>query len=328
MTLRDIGDSGLLVTWDVIDVIDVRVGGMISFRHTTDATPDWTTANEIGNPVPGTAQSAVIDKQGAGGTYLTRVTDASGRESDVTETTDVVEFAGGGDGEDGEGIEFIFRRTTDDTAPATPTTTSTQDETDGHVPADWTDNPTGIDPDNPYEWASVRSGSTGDWGKFTAPFLFAHFGIDGAGFEFIFRSTTDDTAPATPTTTVTQDETDDHVPTNWDDDAPSPTSTNPYVWVSKRTGSTGDWGKFTAPTLWAVFSADGTDGEGIEFVFRRTASDTAPSTPTTTTNQDQTDGHVPTNWTDDPQGPTEALPFEWASKRVGSTGRLGQVHGT
>ena len=63
----------------------------------------------------------------------------------------------------------------------------------------------------------------------------------------------------------------------------------------------------------------GKDGRGAEFVFRRTAADVAPAAIVTTDAQKATDDFEPTNWSDDPLGTTTALPYEWVSKRKGST---------
>ena len=37
---------------------------------------------------------------------------------------------------------------------------------------------------------------------------------------------------------------------------------NRYEWISTRKGTPGKWGKFSQPTLWAVFSVDGAKGDG------------------------------------------------------------------
>ena len=47
----------------------------------------------------------------------------------------------GEDGVSGGSIEWIFRGTSTETKPTTPTTTATQDTTDDHVPSGWTDDP-------------------------------------------------------------------------------------------------------------------------------------------------------------------------------------------
>ena len=60
---------------------------------------------------------------------------------------------------------------------------------------------------------------------------------------------------------------DDHVPTGWTDEAAGVNITYRFEWISERTGSRGDWQKFSTPALWAVFSEDGV---GVEYVYRRT----------------------------------------------------------
>lgn len=56
---------------------------------------------------------------------------------------------------------------------------------------------------------------------------------------------------------------------------------------------------------------DGEDGTDYEYIYTRTVSASAPTTPGTK----QEDDYVPAGWTDDPVGPTSALPYEWVSKR-------------
>lgn len=60
----------------------------------------------------------------------------------------------------GEGEEAVYQRTTTNAAPSTPV---------GDAPAGWTDAPQGVDGTNRYEWVSVRSGHTGDWGSWSTP---------------------------------------------------------------------------------------------------------------------------------------------------------------
>ena len=59
-------------------------------------------------------------------------------------------------------------------------------------------------------------------------------GSDGKGYEYIFKSTTTNTRPATPATS----QTDDYVPSGWNDDPVGVSATVPYEWVSKRTKRT------------------------------------------------------------------------------------------
>ena len=63
----------------------------------------------------------------------------------------------------------------------------------------------------------------------------------------------------------------------------------------------------------------GQDGRGFEFIFRRTTTDVAPTTPDTTQAERQENEHLPPQWTTGPLGTSELLPFEWMCYRVGST---------
>lgn len=88
----------------------------------------------------------------------------------------------GADGRDGDGIEYIYQRTVTSIPPARPTGVSQDDE---YLPPsaegeqDWTDNPSGVTKDFPYEWVSVRKYKGGIWGGFSQPALWASYGKDG-----------------------------------------------------------------------------------------------------------------------------------------------------
>ena len=129
--------------------------------------------------------------------------------------------------------------------------------------------------------------------------------------------------PLLPRHLTSQDGTDDFVPSGFTDGPTGVTATFQYEWVSERTGQTGDWSKFSTPTLWGRYS---TDGVGIEFIFRRTTNNVAPSTPTTSNADDATDDFVPTGWSDDLVGVDATDRYEWRSKRTGRHDRgLGEV---
>ena len=157
----------------------------------------------------------------------------------------------GNPGQDGNGWEFIFRRTETETAPATPV---------GDNPQGWTDDPSGVTEALPIEWASARTGSTGKWSAWSGPGVFARYsrdGADGPSVEFIFRRTQTDVAPATPTGGGNQD---DFVPSGWTDNPKGPTQELPYEWVASRSGSTRNWSTWTPATLWSRYSEDGAPG--------------------------------------------------------------------
>ena len=83
-------------------------------------------------------------------------------------------------GKDGKGIEYIFKL--QNSAPSNPTpsdyaTNTEYQRTDQEfVPDGWTDDPTGVDAVNQYEWVSKRVSTNGHWGPFSAPAEYAHFG--------------------------------------------------------------------------------------------------------------------------------------------------------
>ena len=83
-------------------------------------------------------------------------------------------------GKDGKGIEYIFKL--QNTAPSNPTpsdyATNAEYQRTDYVPTTlgWTDDPTGVDAVNQYEWVSKRVSTNGHWGPFSAPAEYAHFG--------------------------------------------------------------------------------------------------------------------------------------------------------
>lgn len=87
-------------------------------------------------------------------------------------------------GQDGLGYEFIYKRTSSSTPPATPTEAS---QSNGFVPSGWTDDPTGVTSAYPYEWICYRKKTEGVWGNFigsatdnTKAALWAKYGQTGA----------------------------------------------------------------------------------------------------------------------------------------------------
>lgn len=193
---------------------------------------------------------------GATGLFAGRV------ESLVTQWTVPVRISGenGEPGVDGKSVEFIFQRN-NSAVPPTPTPDSVNE--DDYVPAGWTDNPTGADGVNQYEYVCKRIKSTsGTWGEFSSPSLWARYSVDGIDgkdgkdYEYIFRRTINDVAPVTPAT----EQTDDFVPAGWTDNAVGVMQSYPYEWICKRTKENKVWGEFSAPALWAKYGADGQTG--------------------------------------------------------------------
>lgn len=224
------------------------------------------------------------------------------------------------DGKDGKDYEWIFARTSQYKAPAQPPTSQQDDyvpapsvTTDGQV---WTDNAVGPDSDNPYEWASKRvKGNDGMWGKFTSPALWAKFsfdgapGVDGTDVEWIFKRTSSNTAPNTPSGS---DE-DGYVPSGWTNNPTGPNSERPYEWTCVRYKTGGHWGGYSGASLWAKWSFNGADGEGVEYIFTRTKTEDSGTVPEVPAAAEY--DNPPAPWTDDPTGVDATYRYEWVSKR-------------
>ncbi|MCL6103092.1 MAG: hypothetical protein M1292_11535 [Bacteroidetes bacterium] len=192
------------------------------------------------------------------------------------------------DGADGTDYEYIYTRTTTNTQPATPATS----QVDDFIPTGWTDNATGVDATNIYEWVSERFKQAGTWSAFTTPALWAKFGLDGADgtdFEYIFQRTTTNAAPATPATS----QVDDYVPAGWTDNPTGVDATNIYEWSCRRTKQAGVWSAFTNSALWAKYGETGATGATGNFTEIRYAKNTSETTPPTIVNTDV----APVGWT-------------------------------
>ena len=200
--------------------------------------------------------------------------------------------SGEGGGTDGGHFELIFTVTQTDEAPSLPEDQTVIDDTgtwkhyadDSSITGDyyvWMASrwcPGGDSPDN-WEGPWLISGNTGN------------AGADGKGLEFIYRRTTSETTPSQPASsgtgtvggvaTVYANTIDDWVPQNWTDSPTGIDSTNKYEWMCFRVktggfgGEGGTWSAFTSPVLWSAYGKNGTDGDGLEYIFF--AGATAPT---------------------------------------------------
>lgn len=87
-------------------------------------------------------------------------------------STPVIWAKWGDKGTDGDGMEYIFQRTEVETAPGTPLIFSLNA---GFVPSGWTDEPSGVSADYPFEWVSMRKKTNGVWGGFSEPTLWNNY---------------------------------------------------------------------------------------------------------------------------------------------------------
>ena len=88
-------------------------------------------------------------------------------------------------GEDGEGLEMIFCRTTTPNGYSVDPSTLPASQDDDYVPDGWEDNQKGVTSTYQYEYVCMRTktvgndGKTGMWGQFTSPKLWATYSEDG-----------------------------------------------------------------------------------------------------------------------------------------------------
>ena len=243
-------------------------------------------------------------------------------------------------GRDGNGVEYIYRLTATDDAPANPTpadTTTDDYQMDGHVPTDWHGDPQEVTLAMPFQWISQRKSRNSLWEDFSDPVKFGGGdGQEGRGVEYIFTSTTDGAmitgnanlplasqnydvdALRTPSGLVRGNQSYyDGTPTNL-------SATRPYMHRFRRPvpgqpAQNADIGD----VVWLQekgYLVIGESGAGEQTVYIRTRYPSAPSNITTTTTQDGDDTHLPTGWSRTPLDIDKDNPFEWVSKRIRQQG--------
>lgn len=217
------------------------------------------------------------------------------------------------------GSVFYFIYTLAFTTPSTPTFTTPSALVGQTI---WTIKPpTPTDTLYLYMSQAIYNPNTGRFGSWTAPIRISgkdgQKGADGTDIEFIYLRNTGST-PSKPTSVNT----DDYMPSGWTDNPQGITETYKYEWVCVRTKPSGTdtWSAFSTPVIWAKWGDKGTDGDGTEYVFKRTEVETAPDAILVSS---AVDGYVPTGWTDEPSGVSADYPFEWVSIRHKTNGKWG-----
>lgn len=228
--------------------------------------------------------------------------------------------AQGANGKNGvNGSTFYFIYTAESSTPSTPTFTDPASLIGQSV---WS-----LKPPTPtsgkfvYMSQAMLNARTNTFGTWSTPIritgLNGENGADGTDIEFIYLRNTGDT-PSKPASVNK----DDYVPSGWTDSPSGITATYQYEWVCVRTkpSGSGTWSAFSTPVIWAKWGDKGTDGDGTEYVFKRTEVETAPDAILVSS---ATDGYVPTGWTDEPSGVSADYPFEWVSVRHKTNGKWG-----
>lgn len=153
-------------------------------------------------------------------------------------------------------------------------------------------------------------------------------GVDSVSEEFIYKLTkTSLQIPAQPES----QNIDNFIPNDWTDHPSGISSENQVEWVCVRQKKGGKWGIFSSPAIWSKWGVNGTDGDGIEYIYYLSSDGTSPDNPTPedyiTNIEYQKSDWFPTesNWSDDPHGVSPDNTCEFVSKRkyIGKTKKWG-----
>lgn len=223
---------------------------------------------------------------------------------DASKWSEPVKVVGedGQNGNDGSHYAYIYK--TEATQPATPTEQKVP-------PTGWSITPTAVT-NTTFLWMSqtivTGLGAVGTWSTpIRISGLNGENGADGKDIEFIYKRTDSGIVPTTPTTSQ-----EDHfVPDGWTDHPQGVSTSMMYEWVSIRTKTNGKWSTFSTPAIWSKWGEKGMDGDGYEYIYKRTENTTAPTKPDTK----QQDKYVPEGWTDNPVGVNTQYLYEWVCVR-------------
>lgn len=175
-------------------------------------------------------------------------------------------------GEDGSGVSFIYKTAIDGEEINSPGNVSIENGVPV-VPSGWTDHPSGVTKNVPYEYCSVAISTKGQWqSQWSQPFVWSHFGqngMDGDGVEYIYYASTFAPLNNLPST-WTDDEgfqNREYIRENsgWTDDPIDLEIKGPgykqYVCTRKKyaDASGGDhyWHAYSDPALWGYYARDG-----------------------------------------------------------------------
>lgn len=256
-------------------------------------------------------------------------------------------------GKDGKGIEYIFKL--QNSAPSNPTPSGYATDPDyqrtdqEYIPYGWTDDPSGVDAVNQYEWVSKRVSTNGHWGAFSEPAEYAHFGKHAP------KAKSDDDIVTIPTdskgkalvafresiqfqllvdglsctlTSVTMDSStlsnvscsmSSNVATIQCEEGASLGTTAQTI-VFRVAGRLSDGSSYSDyVTVKVVPNVTGADGDGYEYIYYRSSSSSASSIPTPR----RQNGSLTNDWKDDPMPPTVDEQYVYVAYKKGAVGSDG-----
>lgn len=141
-------------------------------------------------------------------------------------------------------------------------------------------------------------------------------GTDGKAIEFIYQISNREPTSADKPSSVDED---GYVPAGWTDHPSGVSAANIYEWMCMRT-KVSSWTEWQGPTIWSKWGSDGRDGDGVEYIYKRTITNISPDRPTEV---EQDDDFVPEGWTDNPLGVNADNMYEWVCSRKSKDGIWG-----
>lgn len=257
-------------------------------------------------------------------------------------------------GKDGKGIEYIFKL--QNSGPSNPTpsdyATNAEYQRTDYVPTTlgWTDDPTGVDAVNQYEWVSKRVSTNGHWGPFSAPAEYAHFGkhapkakssddivtiptdSDGnallafreeVGFSLLVdghECNISSIQKYSSTLSNVSCSISSNVATIRCEEGAKLGITSQTV-VFKVAGTLDDGSSYSDyVTVKVVPNVTGSDGDGYEYIYYLSSSSSASSIPTPS----RTNGSLTSDWHDDLMEPTLEKQYVWVAYKQGEVGSDGE----
>ena len=222
-------------------------------------------------------------------------------------------------GMDGDGYEYIYKQAEE--IETTPTISyddynSKTKQDDDFIPEGWTDDPSGISEEIPFEWVSKRKKTNGVWGNFSEPVIWSRWAYDGInGGHWVFAYKNSATQPPTPEGQKTLSELD-----GWSESVQSPDVKNGiFTWMTQNFVTDGNnYGDWSEPIrITGDNGIDGTDGTQFEYIYTKTKTNDRPSIDYDAYNgkTKQDDDFVPEGWSDNPQGVDEEYQYEWVAVR-------------
>lgn len=255
-------------------------------------------------------------------------------------------------GKDGKGIEYIFKLQNSGPSNPTPSDYATNAEyqrTDKEfVPSGWTDDPTGVDAVNQYEWVSKRVSTNGHWGAFSEPAEYAHFGkhapkakssddivtipTDSKGLSLVaFRESIQfqllvDGLACTLSSVTVNSSTLRNVSCSMSSNVANIScaegaslGTTAQTIVFKVVGTLSGASYTDYVTVKVVPNVTGADGDGYEYIYYRSSSSSASSIPTPR----RQNGSLTNGWQDDPMPPTVDKQYVYVAYKKGVVGSNG-----